>query len=401
MKRIIPYLFLLMLCGNVQGQEIPKPEIGDLIVNPDGSRGIVFWINPEEIMGYMLNLIQQGKAVWSPDRVVVPTLPEIGGTVAQLNDTNGYSNTLAIRNYYDCSVNPDIAACKVDIDNGWFLPSAGIANYLYMAYRYIRPKLVEYGGDTAFEGAGDIYGSTFAYGGVIWTSSQNHKEYAHVLDFSNGNLRGSTKNSYDYPSYVCSVKRFSILPEFSYDTTLSYRWNTGDSATRLSAKPLHDSLFSVTAISKSGCFDIASRQIFVSDAVPRTVYDTVCAGYAYAANGFTLPSDSCLTAGDFSYHRVLQNEDCDVDVTLHLSVMPEASSLVVDSFCEGRSYLYNGVVYDDSGSYVQFLTSASGCDSTLSLKLSLKRGSESTIYSEGCGSYFWNNRYFYKSGTYS
>ncbi len=253
-KNILHILFLFVWCMQASGQ-IPNPKIGDLIVNPDGSRGIVFWINPEETMGYMLQIKQYEKTVWSYDSDPVPGLPLLGfaNWSDWLSDTSGYMNTLILRHYYDCSVYPDIAACKVDIDNGWFLPSAGIGNYLYMAYPDIRRKFIEYGGDTTFEGSiGEVAVEQ------VWTSTQL-ADISAVTITHFGLLLSTGK---DDLYYVFPIKQFSIS-EYPYDTTLTYRWNTGDSVTNFVAKPTADSLFSVTATSSVGCAATAEKQIFV------------------------------------------------------------------------------------------------------------------------------------------
>ncbi|MDR1739201.1 MAG: hypothetical protein LBR45_00380, partial [Bacteroidales bacterium] len=216
MRKILPYcLFLFVLCTtNVRvfgqsgqfGQAIPKPNIGDSIVNPDGSIGVVFWINPEETMGYMVNIIQHEPAQWGLANAV-PGLPQISNPIEFFLDTNGYSNTVALRNAFSIY---SFAANLVDFENGWFLPSAGIMNYLYMAYPFIRTSIVKYGGDIIPD---TVMGNEFQ----MWTSTR-YNFIGAVVMYNDGRLIPGQITAY---RRFRSVKRFSILPEtpLYYDTT--------------------------------------------------------------------------------------------------------------------------------------------------------------------------------------
>jgi hypothetical protein len=200
---------------------------------------------------------------------------------------------------------------------------------------------------------------------------------------------------------VRTFSSFSVIPEITYDTTLNYLWNTGHDTTNFIAKPTTDSIFSVTATSSVGCATTAHKQIFVSTTEERILYDTICIGYAYKQNGFDLPPDSNLIAGNFTYSKTLTNDLCLVNVILHLTKKPTQETAITDSFCENKSHVHNGVIYQDAGEYVQFLISENGCDSVLHLTLSLKYGVTTALSEQSCGFYVWNSQYYYNSGTYS
>jgi hypothetical protein len=139
----------------------------------------------------------------------------------------------------------------------------------------------------------------------------------------------------------------------------------------------------------------------MNNATPREFFDTICVGYAYNQNGFNLPADSNLVAGTATYDTTLSNGVCDVSVILHLTKKQTDSTPIVDSFCEGKSFVHNGVIYESAGDYVQFLTSVNGCDSTLHLKLSLKKPVLTELSDSAFGQYIWNDQYYYTSGQYS
>ncbi|MCL2028752.1 MAG: hypothetical protein FWG79_09760, partial [Bacteroidales bacterium] len=372
--------------------ELTKPQqktsrkIGDSIHNSDGSVGIVFWINPEGTKGYMLDTRNYGNSSFQSRLGIISNLSEVSTFVEWLNDMNGYSNTFHIRNWEAYNFNfgntcsSSAAACKADLDNGWFLPSAGILNLLYNAYPFIHQKMVEYGGNPL--------------SGSRWSSTQvseGHPGGYAVIMSSSGGLVSSSKNT---SSGVCIVREFSMPASvnFDYDTTLTYLWSTGDTVTNFIAKPTADTLFTVTATSSVGCATTASRQIFISRNEPQEIFDTICIGYAYRQNGFDLPPDSNILVGDFTYQKTLHNDDCEIDITLHLTKKPSEETIIVDSFCDGKSYIHNGVIYASAGDYVQFLTSENGCDSVLNLNLSLKYGMTTTLSADVCEQYIWNNQ---------
>ncbi|MCQ2284641.1 MAG: T9SS type A sorting domain-containing protein, partial [Bacteroidales bacterium] len=93
---------------------------------------------------------------------------------------------------------------------------------------------------------------------------------------------------------------------------------------------------------------------------------SICNGESYEFFGQTL-----TTSGDYS--QVLTNADgCDSIVTLHLTVFPTESTEFSETAFD--SYTWNGQTYTESGDYTQTLTNIHGCDSTVTLHLTLTVG---------------------------
>jgi hypothetical protein len=72
---------------------------------------------------------------------------------------------------------------------------------------------------------------------------------------------------------------------------------------------------------------------------------------------------------------------------------------VTTSSC--KSYSYNGKVYDQSGQYVVNLKSVSGCDSIVTLNLTINKPTTSSSSKSSCDSYLWNGKTYYQSGIYT
>jgi uncharacterized delta-60 repeat protein len=100
------------------------------------------------------------------------------------------------------------------------------------------------------------------------------------------------------------------------------------------------------------CIDVASE-----------VNVTVCAGASYS-----LDNETYTASGD--YQAVLTSASgCDSLVTLHLTVLPAASYAQSISLCAGESVTINGETYTNSGVYQTLVTTANGCDSTITTSL--------------------------------
>ena len=68
---------------------------------------------------------------------------------------------------------------------------------------------------------------------------------------------------------------------------------------------------------------------------------------------------------------------CDSTVTLHLTIFTANYTDFADSAC--GSYTWNNEVYTESGDYTQTFTNANGCDSTVTLHLTIYQPATETI----------------------
>ncbi len=65
------------------------------------------------------------------------------------------------------------------------------------------------------------------------------------------------------------------------------------------------------------------------------------------------------------------------------------------------SYTWNNVTYAESGEYSYQTTNAAGCDSTVTLTLTINTSSQTEIADTTTGSYQWNGETYTESGTYT
>lgn len=110
---------------------------------------------------------------------------------------------------------------------------------------------------------------------------------------------------------------------------------------------------------------------------------TICANQYYLFNGVNLSSSG-------TYNDTLLNYvGCDSFLTLNLTVNPIDSATINSSICSNQTYLFNGVLLNTPGIYKDTLVSYLGCDSFITLVLDVRPTSTSTINQTICSNEFY------------
>jgi len=147
----------------------------------------------------------------------------------------------------------------------------------------------------------------------------------------------------------------------------------------------------------NGCDSTITLTLTVR-ALDQTLVDaSVCEGESYLFNG-----ESLDTAGVYSA-LFLNSDGCDSLVILDLSVLPVSSSSVAASFCSGDTYTFNGEELSAAGVYTALLTNAVGCDSTVTLTLTELATSQTSLDATICEgeTYPFEGQDYSESGVYS
>ncbi|MCD6068618.1 MAG: hypothetical protein K0S33_3444, partial [Bacteroidetes bacterium] len=174
-----------------------------------------------------------------------------------------------------------------------------------------------------------------------------------------------------------------------------YDWSpgnpTGDGTTSVSG--LTAGTWTVTATDANACSEFISFTITEPSAITSTLTVTNCDTY-------TLNGTSYTTGG--TYTQVLAGASatgCDSTITLNLTILQSTASALSAIACD--SYTLNGTTYNTSGTYTQNLTNAAGCDSILTLNLTVNQSTTSTLNETVCSSYTLNGTTYTSSGTYT
>jgi hypothetical protein len=168
---------------------------------------------------------------------------------------------------------------------------------------------------------------------------------------------------------------------------VSYAWNSGSTAATLAAST--GGVYTVTVTNAGGCTDTETMTVNVNE-VPSAfivtsgattfcqggeVSLTAQAGNSYVwSNNATTQSIAVSTAGTYSA-TILSPNGCSVlsnAITVDVN-QPSSSSITATAF---DGYTLNEILYTQSGTYTQTLINAAGCDSTITLNLTLTVGIE-------------------------
>ena len=128
--------------------------------------------------------------------------------------------------------------------------------------------------------------------------------------------------------------------------------------------------------------------------------DAVCQGYAYMDYGFTLSEEETDHSGLVERSMTVPSAQtgCDSTITLRLTIHPTATELVEVTAC--GSYTWNDSVYTESGDYRQTFTATTGCDSVATLHLTIHPADTVEFAETACGSYTWDDEVYTESGDY-
>jgi len=147
-----------------------------------------------------------------------------------------------------------------------------------------------------------------------------------------------------------------------------------------------------TASLVTGCDSITTLNVVLNPTVSTESYDTVCSNQTpYDFNG-----QSLSTSG--TYYDTLQTAlGCDSAVTLYLTVNPVSQSEVYDTICAGQSYtLPSGIAVTTGGAYTSTLISqVNGCDSVITTQLVVNPVITQTVSVTICQDelpYTWNGQ---------
>ncbi len=196
------YTFAVHSNRHLVAEFVVGGNIGRVITNADGSKGVVFYTDETGTNGTMVALEDVSEGCAWGDATDIYVMNNFTDTHFQyaLNDKNGYANTEAIRNQQGTGTG--YAADVVDFANGWYLPSANQLRKLYGALPFIETIIQAEGGSVMTDNnywsstefsLSDAWNPMFAMGHASKTSSCRVRA---VRDFSlDGNYDISVTSS--------------------------------------------------------------------------------------------------------------------------------------------------------------------------------------------------------------
>lgn len=154
-----------------------------------------------------------------------------------------------------------------------------------------------------------------------------------------------------------------------------------------------------TLTTYKGCDSVVNLQLTVNDKYEKTYIEIICTGETFSKYGFNESTSGFYT---HSYQTVA---GCDSIINLNLKVANTITKDIYDTICEGTEYNENNFVATESGVYIDSLQSVSGCDSIVTLYLTINPTNTITDEVEGVEicqgeSIVFNNKTLVTTGYY-
>lgn len=265
MMRQKVWIWLFFLLGDSVLLSAQQCHIGDVITNPDGSKGVVFYVNDKGTGGWMvaMNDLSQGCAWGTAEDI--PDLLNRNNNVSLLwQEVDGKENTRIIREYQ--GNNPNYAAGKVDYEHGWYVPAIGQLRILFSNLGLIQGVLTSNGGTTLSR--------TKEY----WSSTEVNSNSAYTVNpnimvsqlAGGGSFASHTKTASTYA--LRAVCDFSVL---------DYLWSTGETTDSIVVSPTETTTYTLTVLEGGLCSFSTQLQVTVFDIPAVTLTaddDELCVG---------------------------------------------------------------------------------------------------------------------------
>ena len=289
-----------------------------------------------------------------------------------------------------------------------------------------------YGGGAAYSDAGGGGGSGYVNSGLT-----NRTLIAGNLTMPNpigGTMTGRRGTGYaritlsysvsisQTTSVSCNGGSNGALTATAVGGTPPYTYNWSNSGTTQSITGLGAGLYSVTvtgsnAAAASASFTITEPAALSSSSAVNT--NISCNGgsngsatasatggttpYTYVwSNAATTASITGVIAGTYTV-TVTDFNNCVSTANITITEPSLLISSIIISSCDSYTWNQNNMMYTTSGAYTDTITNALGCDSVITLNLTINNSTASSSAVTSCDSYTWNqnNMMYTTSGAYT
>ena len=166
--------------------------------------------------------------------------------------------------------------------------------------------------------------------------------------------------------YGCdSIVTLDLTVRPTYDITLDEQICDGTSFDFNGDVLTTAGTYTQTLSSASGCDSVVTINLTVLEILQTDLTDSICEGESLDFNGQIL-----TTSGTYT-HTTTSSIGCDSVVTMELTVLPINTETYDDAICEGEVYDFNGNVISVAGTYVDTVPGTNGCDSIVTLNLTV------------------------------
>lgn len=145
-----------------------------------------------------------------------------------------------------------------------------------------------------------------------------------------------------------------------------------------------------------GCDSIITLNLTINSPFANTINQSICQGSSY-----TFGTQTLTTAGQYTQTFTSIQNGCDSVVTLNLTVLSQFNTTSSASICQGETYSFGTQSLTTAGQFTETFQSIQGCDSIVSLTLTVNVPTTSTLTVTSCGNYTLNTETYTTAGTYT
>lgn len=209
-----------------------------------------------------------------------------------------------------------------------------------------------------------------------------------------GTYTHSFKNTYGGDSLI--TLQLQAFP--TYNDTIYATVNKGETYSFMGEEyGNEDTIFTTSLLSQNGCDSLVTLNLKVLNGIEDTILASICPGDSFTSYGFHETK-----AGTYTQNLKCEN-GADSIVILILDILPTYDDTITATIIEGDTYDFNGKKYDKEGLYSEKLQTQSGCDSLVTLNLTVLQGTSDTIRASICQGEHYTSFGFDESaeGTYT
>ncbi|WP_343631089.1 T9SS type A sorting domain-containing protein [Fluviicola sp.] len=221
---------------------------------------------------------------------------------------------------------------------------------------------------------------------------------ASYLNQANLKIRFNYVTTYGYYWVIDNVVVSGLQPAApTYSWTSSPAGFTSTAQNPTGVAPTVSTNYTVTVSNSYGCSASSSVAVTVNQPTSATVAQTACDTYTWPINGATYTTSGTHTA------TIMNAAGCDSVITLNLTIKNSTSATVTQTACDTYTWPINGATYTTSGTHTATIPNAAGCDSVITLNLTINNSTSATVNQSACSSYTWpiNGQTYTTSGTHT
>ncbi len=167
------------------------------------------------------------------------------------------------------------------------------------------------------------------------------------------------------PTSVCAGGNVSLTANGGN----TYNWSNGlGTSSTVSVSPTTATTYTVTASLGANCSASATYTVAVLQPSASALSQTICNGETFGFDGNNLSTSGTYT------QTLVNSVGCDSVITLTLTVLNPIVTSLSETICAGSNYDFNGSLLTEAGTYYDTLASAQNCDSVVTLQLAVDAG---------------------------